>query len=253
MTEPDSSRTTLTTERPCVLRTRIYRVCPTPEFIASLTRCRHAQRAAYNLAIAALPSVGGRVPPAERSPAHPDGLYGQLTRWRAETPWLASIPTALARPALAQARVAMDSHEQAVQARSARILEERSEWSMWLAQNPDFDSGAWDALDIEGKRVAVKAGTAPPKSASTWRDERAGDASRRGLFHRRRTSARCAVTWLVPPKRVDAVTLALPGLGAFQVLTTGLPEASRLRSARVCVQAWVEGQDPLRGAPVGPG
>lgn len=220
-----------------VLRTRIYRVCPTPDFAERLAQCRHAQRAVYNLTVAALPREGGQVPPTMSSPAHADGFNAQLTRWRADTPWLAEIPTALARPAVAQARGALHMHEGALEARAGRLLDEDAAWTRWSAEHPDFDPGAWDALEADDKRAAVKAGEAPPKSTSTWRDERAGAGSRAELYRRRKTSARCAVTWSTPPKRVSADTLRLPGLGDIRVVANnGLPEASRLKAARVCVR-----------------
>ena len=243
MTEIDNTAVTQCQHTTTVLRTRVYRVCPTPDFIERFAQCQHAQRAVYNLTVAVLPREGGPVPPTMNSPAHPDGLNGQLTRWRAQTPWLAQIPTALARPAVAQARSALHLHEDAVRARSTRILEADTSWAKWAAAHPEFDPGAWDALDVDDKRAAVKTGEAPPKSASTWRDERAGDGSRAGLYRRRKTSARCAVTWLTPPKRVSADTLSLPGLPEFQVnANNGLPEASRLRSARVCVKHGTRGR-----------
>ena len=171
------------------------------------------------------------------SPAHADGFNAQLTRWRADTPWLAEIPTALARPAVAQARGALHMHEGALEARADRLLGEDAAWTRWGAEHPDFDPGAWDALEADDKRAAVKAGEAPPKSASTWRDERGGDGSRNGLFRHRKTSARYAVTWSTPPRRVSADTLRLPGLGEIKVVAnSGLPEASRLKAARVCVK-----------------
>ena len=220
-----------------VLRTRIYRVRPTPDFIERFAQCRHAQRAVYNLTVAALPREGGPVPPTMNSPAHADGLNGQLTRWRAQTPWLAQIPTALARPAVAQARGALHMHERALEARADRLLGEDAAWTRWGAEHPDFNPGAWDALEADDKRAAVKAGEAPPKSASTWRDERGGDGSRNGMFRHRKTSTRCAVTWSSPPKRTSADTLRLPGLGEIKVVANnGLPEASRLKAARVCVK-----------------
>ena len=104
-----------------------------------------------------------------------------------------------------------------------------------MNEHPDWDPGAWDALSVDEKRKRTD--EAPPRSASTWRDERGGDGSRAGLHRRRRRSRRCAVSWNTPPKRVDAHTLRLPGLGDIEVRApNGLPEASRLRSARVCVR-----------------
>ena len=173
------------------------------------------------------------MPAAMRSPAHPDGLFGQLTGWRNEQAWIAHIPVAVARPAVAQARLALKAHEAAVQARSARLNEESAAWARWMSEHPAWDPGAWDALDAEEKRLRAKAGLAPPRSVSTWRDERASDGSRRALLRKRKRSARRAVTWNTGPLRVDAVTIRLPGLGDIEVRTRkGLPEAERLRSAR---------------------
>ena len=97
-----------------------------------------------------------------KSPAHPDGLYGQLTGWRHDTPWIADIPVALARPAVGQAREALKAHEGAVVARCARLLDEIAAWAKWMAGNPGWDPGAWDALSADettragGRRPAAQ-------------------------------------------------------------------------------------------------
>ena len=217
-----------------IIRTRIYRGRWTPSLDEALTRCRHQQRAMYNRTINGVARQGGAVPATMKSPAHPDGFYGQLTEWRREKAWIADIPVALARPAVAQAREALKAHEGAVVARCARLLDESAAWAKWMAENP-WDPGAWDALSADEKRE--RAGKAPPRSASTWRDERGGDGSPTELYRRRKRTKRCAVSWNTPPKRVDAQTLRLPGLGDIEVRApNGLPEASRLRAARVCVR-----------------
>ena len=221
--------------RATIIRTRVYRGCWTPALDEVLTRCRHAQRALYNLTVNAVAVQGGPVPATMKSPAHPDGLYGQLTGWRRDTSWIADIPVALARPAVGQAREALKAHEGAVRARCARLLDESAAWAKWMAENPGWDPGAWDALSADEKRE--RAGDAPPRSASTWRDERGGDGSRTELYRRRKRTGRCAVSWNTPPRRVDANTLRFPGLGDIEVRApNGLPEASRLRAARVCVR-----------------
>ena len=219
-----------------IIRTRIYRGRWTPALDEALTRCRHQQRACYNLAVNAVAIQGGPVPPTMKSPAHPDGFYGQLTEWRRETPWIADIPVALARPAAAQAREALKAHEGAVAARCARLLDEAETWTRWAAEHPEWDPGTWDALSTEEKRERGKANEVPPRSASTRRDERAGDRSRAELYPRRKRTRRYAVSWNTPPRRVDAHTLRLRGLGDIEVRApNGLPEASGLRAARVCV------------------
>ena len=217
-----------------IIRTRIYRGRWTPSLDEALTRCRHQQRTMYHRTINGVARQGGAVPATMKSPAHPDGFYGQLTEWRREKAWIADIPVALARPAVAQAREALKAHEGAVVARCARLLDESAAWAKWMAENP-WDPGAWDALSADEKRE--RAGKAPPRSASTWRDERGGDGSPTELYRRRKRTKRCAVSWNTPPKRVDAQTLRLPGLGDIEVRApNGLPEASRLRAARVCVR-----------------
>ena len=218
-----------------IIRTRIYRGRWTPSLDEALTRCRHQQRAMYNRTINGVARQGGAVPATMKSPAHPDGFYGQITEWRREKAWIADIPVALARPAVAQAREALKAHEGAVVARCARLLDESAAWAKWMAENPGWDPGAWDALSADEKRE--RAGKAPPRSASTWRDERGGDGSPTELYRRRKRTKRCAVSWNTPPRRVDAQTLRLPGLGDIEVRApNGLPEASRLRAARVCVR-----------------
>ena len=222
---------------PFVLRTRIYRAVWTPALDDALTRCRHAQRAVYNRTINAVAPEGGRIPAKLKRPDEPDALYGQLAEWRAADPWMAAMPSVLARPAVSQARTALNAHEDAVRARSERLLEEEAAWAQWMTEHPDWDPGAWDALPAAEKRTAIKAGGAPPKSESTWRDERAGDGSRHELHIRRKRSMRRAVQWDTPPTRVDDSTLSLPGLGEIEVVANNpLPEANRLRAARVCVR-----------------
>ena len=104
----------------------------------------------------------------------------------------------------------------------------------------------WDRLPAREKRQAIKAGTAPPKSASTWRDERAGDGSRAELHLRRKRCGERAVTWDTPPRRVDASTLALPGLGEIEIVANNpLPEGQRLRAARVCTRRGRRGRTRL--------
>ena len=218
-----------------IIRTRIYRGRWTPALDEALTRCRHQQRALYNRAINGVAPQGGAVPATMKSPSHPDGFYGQLTEWRREKAWIADIPVALARPAVAQAREALKAHEGAVRARCARLLDESDASTRWMVEHPEWDSGTWDALSADEQRE--RAGDAPPRSASTWRDERGGDGSRTGLYRRRKRTGRCAVGWNTPPSRVDANTLRLAGLGDIEVRApNGLPEASRLRAARVCVR-----------------
>ena len=223
-------------DRPAtIIRTRVYRGRWTPALDEALTRCRHQQRALYNRTINTVAPQGGTVPATMKSPGHPDGLYGQLTQWRHETPWIADIPVGLTRPAVAQAREGLQAHEEAVHARCARLLDENAAWTRWMDEHPEWDPGAWDALSTDEKRE--RAEEAPPRSASTWRDERGGDGSRTGLYRRRKRAGRCAVSWNTPPRRVDSQTLRLPGLGDIQVRApNGLPEAARLRSARVCVR-----------------
>ena len=85
--------------------------CRTPALDDSLTRCRHAQRAVYNRTIDAVAPEGGRIPAKLKRPTDPDSLYGQLTEWRMAMPWMAAIPVALARPAVSQARTALNAHE----------------------------------------------------------------------------------------------------------------------------------------------
>ena len=152
--------TIMSDARATILRTRVYRGCWTPALDEALTRCRHAQRALYNLTVNAVAVQGGPVPATMKSPAHPDGLYGQLTGWRRGTSWIADIPVALARPAVGQAREALKAHEGAVRARCARVLDESAAWSKWMAENPGWDPGAWDALSADEKRKG--AGDAPP-------------------------------------------------------------------------------------------
>ena len=233
-----------------VIRTRVYRGCWTPVLDEALTRCRHQQRAMYNRTINAVSPQGGAVPATMKSPGHPNGLYGQLTEWRGEVSWIADIAVALARRAVAQAREALKAHEGAVRARCARLLDESDAWTRWMVEHPGWDCGAWDALSTEEKRE--RAGDAPPRSASTWRDERGGDGSRTELYRRRKRTGRCAVSWHTPPRRVDARTLRLAGLGAIEVRApNGLPEASRMRAARGVRTQGTQGAMQGRGAPLG--
>ena len=224
-------------EKPFVLRTRIYRGVWTPALDAALARCRHAQRAVYNRTVDAVAPEGGRIPAKLKRPTDPDALYAQLTEWRRSIEWMGAIPLVLARPAVSQARTALKAHEDAVRTRCERLLKEETAWAKWMVEHPDWDSGAWDTLPAAEKRKTIKAGEAPPQSASTWRDERAGDGSRHSLHIQRKRSTNRAVHWDTPPTRVDDSTLALPGLGDIEVVANKpLPEAKRLRAARVCIR-----------------
>ena len=226
-----------------ITRTRIYRAVVSPGLLERIESCRYAQRALYNLGIACVAPEGGRLPPAQKSPHHPDAFFAQLTEWRTRERWIADIPVTVARPALVAARNALLAHESAVAERCTRIVDEQRAWTRWMQHHPDWDPGAWDALTSEQKREAVKAGNAPPKSLSTWRDERAKDGSRTAMFRTRKTSARCAVTFHEPPRRVDATTLRAPLLGNVEVVTNqGLPDASRLRALRVCTRTGRSGR-----------
>ena len=156
---------------------------------------------------------------------------------------MAAIPLVLARPAVAQARTALTAHEDAVRGRCERLLEEEKAWTQWMAEHPDWDPGTWEAMPASEKHKAIKAGEAPPQSASTWGDERAGDVSRRSLHIRRKRSTNRAVHWDIPPTRVDDSTLSLAGLGEIEVVANNpLPEAKRLRAARLCVRAGTRGR-----------
>ena len=156
---------------------------------------------------------------------------------------MGTMPLVLARTAVSQARTALKAHEDVVRARCARLLEEEKAWAKWMVEHPDWDSGAWDTLPAAEKRKAIKAGKAPPQSASTWRDERAGNGSRQSLHIRRKRSTNRAVHWDTPPTRVDDSTLSLPGLGEIQVVANNpLPEAKRLRAVRVCVRPGTRGR-----------
>ena len=147
----------------------------------------------------------------------------------------------LARPAVSQAHTALNAHEDAVRARCERLLEEAEAWAQWMVEHHEHP-GAWDALPAAEKRKAIKAGEAPPQSASTWRDERAGDGSRQSLHIRRKRSTNRAVHWDTPPTRVDDSTLSLPGLGEIEVVANNpLPEAKRLRAVRVCMRPGTRG------------
>ena len=126
--------------------------------------------------------------------------------------------------------------------RTIRTLEEHRNWDRWLKKNPDFDTGTWDALNVEEKRKCVRTRLAPPKSISTWRDERAGNGTRMTLFRTRKRSGRCAVVWHTPPKRVGPTTIRLPGLKP----TKGLPSQVRLRAAKICAHTGRGGKPVLR-------
>ena len=197
----------------------------------------------YNRTVNAVEPEGGRIPAKLKRRTDPDALYGQLTQWRRRSEWMGTMPLVLARPAVSQARTALNAHEEAVRPRCERLLEEEKAWAKWMVEHPDWDPGAWDALPAAEKRKAIKAGKAPPQSASTWRDERAGNGSRQSLHIRRKRSTNRAVHWNTPPTRVDDSTLALPGLGDIEVVANKpLPEAKRLRAASVCVRAGTRGR-----------
>ena len=204
----------------------------------------------YNRTVNAVEPEGGRIPAKLKRRTDPDALYGQLTQWRRRSEWMGTMPLVLARPAVSQARTALNAHEEAVRARCERLLEEEKAWAKWMVEHPDWDPGAWDALPAAEKRKAIKAGKAPPQSASTWRDERAGNGSRQSLHIRRKRSTNRAVHWNTPPTRVDDSTLALPGLGDIEVVANKpLPEAKRLRAASCVRESGHPGTYESRGPP----
>ena len=222
-----------------VVRTQVFEVVTSSEFMDSLTQCRHAQRAAFNMTVASLAPQGGPVPASQRSPDEPDGTLGQLTVWRGQkdNEWLKEIPVLLLRPAVVEATGALRAHETAMRERTTRLADEDKAWAKWMEKNPHWDSGAWDAMAPEQRKALIKKREAPPKLKSTYGDERHGDGCRKEMFKTRKRNGRCAVSWHTAPQRVDANTVRLPGLGDCVVKTNkGLPEASRLKAARVCVR-----------------
>ena len=73
-------------------------------------------------------------------------------------PWMAAIPVALARPAVSQARTALNAHEDAVRARCERLFDEEKSWAKWMVEHPDWDPGAWDALPAAERRQGHQGG-----------------------------------------------------------------------------------------------
>ena len=230
-----------------IIRTARYDIRTSAALLRAVDALRHDQRALYNRTIACVGTEGGDVPAVHKTIKTPDGLYGQLTHWRAETGWLQSIPVQIARPALAQARGALKAHEHAVDTRVQRLLDEDAQWRRWMAAHPEWDSGAWDALPAEDKREQGRAGHAPPKSLSTWGDERRGDGSRQALHRTRKTSHACAVVWNTPPRRIGANVVRLPGLSTDIKVRTrkGLPAQPRLRAAKICTRIGHAGKRTL--------
>ena len=106
-----------------VTRTRIYRAIVTHELIARMSACRHAQRAVFNLGVAAIAGEGGTLAPLQKNPDAPEAFFAQLTRWRAKHEWLRNVPVAVARPALSETRQALDSHGKTLKARVERLTE----------------------------------------------------------------------------------------------------------------------------------
>ena len=69
----------LSGEHRTVTRTRIYRAIVTHDLIARMGTCRHAQRAVFNLGIAAVGAEGGALPVLQKNPHTPDAFFAQLT------------------------------------------------------------------------------------------------------------------------------------------------------------------------------
>ena len=214
-----------------VLRTLTFRIRNACVLEEALDTCRHIQRVVYNAGIAACAQAltdTGRMPAL-----HPDGLYGQLTRWRAEQPERFSGPLVLQRPALRQAHEAARRIEAVHQATVQRLLDEDMAWRAWRDAHPDFDSAAWDALSAQEKKDAVKTGIAPPRPRVTRVDERRDVGFR---FRRRKTAMRCAVVWDTPPTRVQGASVTFPGLDEPVRVRCGsraLPSLERIRSASI--------------------
>jgi putative transposase len=232
-----------------IIRTLCYDVKTTQSLLRAVEKLRHDQRAVYNHTISSVDAHGGAIPAVQKSIKHPDGLYGQLTQWREKgDSWFTSIPVSIARPAVVQAHGALKAHEDALCARLERLLEEDEQWQKWLEKHPGWDSGAWDRLDRNEKRLAIKNGEAPPKCISIRGDERNGDGSKDELHRTRKAASRCAVVWHTPPRRSGVDVVRLPGLKPdIEVRTRqGLPPQQRLKAAKLCLRKGRNGKPLLR-------
>ena len=74
------------------------------------------------------------MPALQKTPATPDGLYGQLTTWRKTHEWMAKWPLMLQRPAVRAAHTAVLAFEKAREDHAARVTGEQVEWAAWRAE-----------------------------------------------------------------------------------------------------------------------
>ena len=108
----------------------------------------------------------------------------------------------------------------------------------WNAENPEWDWGWWDALGADGRRKwlakARKEGRkTPPPACDRFRDQR--NPPDDGRRFRRAKDGMKSVALLVPPQRVDGVTLRVPGIGVpIRVkCPEGLPPQGRMKAVRL--------------------
>ena len=219
-----------------VIRTMRYPVRADTAVHTALVAAAHVQRETYNRTVASQLAHRGWVDPARKTPRTPDGLLGQLTKWRDDGE--VHGPLVLQRPAALAARLACRfawEHE-AEQAR--RVVDDLVAVEKWNAANPEWDWGWWDELGHDGRKqwtaeAKTQGRKAPPQACDRFRDQRHPPNDQKRF--RRAKDGMKSIALLVPPRRVDAQTLKASGIGIpIRVKSPkGLPPEERMKSIRL--------------------
>ena len=219
-----------------VIRTMRYPVRADTTVHTALVAAAHVQRETYNRTVASQLAHRGWVDPARKTPKTPDAVLGQLTDWRRDGE--VHGPLDLQRPAALAARLACRfawEHE-AEQAR--RVVDDLAAAEKWNAKNPEWDWGWWDELGADGRKqwtaeAKTQGRKAPPQACDRFRDQRHPPDDHKRF--RRAKDGMKSIALLVPPRRVDAQTLKVSGIGIpIRVKSPkGLPPEERMRSVRL--------------------
>ena len=220
------------TEQPTerVVRTMRFPVRADRAVHAALVAAGHVQREAYNRAIASQLLHRGRVDPVQKSPKHPHGILGQLTRWRNDD--ALHGPIALQRPAVRAAREACKRAWAHEAGQAARIADDIEAVTRWNAAHPDWDWGAWDRCGAQGRKD-TPARQRPPTATDRFRDQRNAPDDHARL--RRAKDGMRSIVSDRAPVRIDARTVRVRGIDTPITVkcAKGLPPGERMRSIRI--------------------
>ena len=219
-----------------VIRTMRYPVRADTTVHVALVAAAHVQREAYNRTVTSQLEHRGWVDPARKTPKTPDAVLGQLTKWRRNGEVHGLL--VLQRPAVLAARFACQFAWEHEAEQAQRVVDDLTAVEKWNAANPEWDWGWWDQLEADGRtewlaEAKTEGRKTPPKACDRFRDQRHPPNDHRRF--RRAKDGMKSVTLQVPPRRVDAQTLRVPGIRtSIRVKSPkGLPSEERMRSIRL--------------------